>query len=542
MTTKTKTTIASVGTALALLGGIGSAYYTQVEEEHRQIGELSSTDKVAAATITKHTGWIDPDGNVMGKLDDGFASYDENGECKYFLHIPTSKYDRLFSWINFLPAEATTTNTEGCIIAVQKGETFMFKPHFEEFGIAYLPDVGVVTNLIHVREHEVTREYRHDIAVTNISLSSGEMFEGLALASTNLNNILPVIGETPALRVYAPHQQGWYTTGYFSAIEIGDYYQMLFAQRMMTGSAAYYPNPSSIRFYDDLTTNELDTCKSLQDYLDAASPDTVREMLEGYVPVVGDAAIDGSLRVTGTLASEGTLQITNANIVAKKFSVVDGDLTAVGLTVTNGFCNLQAANVKKGLSSPRVHITTDSLAGYSCLTNITFGRDWRNPSHNLYGIVITNINNSAATAARNKVAEHLEAYWGAIKASLVHDSVQSAGIAVAVNYELTVLNNETFPFSSATNRVQFPPAFNSGITPTRFELLIDYSRNMPIFKFDSENFWTILSDREDVFEFTNGVPSLLKFQQIGDTKLIVTRKDFIYDAKYVATEETVDEN
>lgn len=541
MTTKMKTTVASVGAAFIVATGIGTAYYTPVEDEHRTIGELTSQDRVAAATITRHTGWYDPEGNAMGRLEDGFASYDENGECKYFLHIPTDNYDKLFSWVNFLPAEHTTTNTEGCVVSVQDGNTYVFRPRFEEYGIAYLPDVGVVTNLIHVREHEVTREYRHDIAVTNVSLSSGEMFEGLAIASTNLHNVIPVIGETPALKLYAPHQQGWYASGYYSAIEIGDYYQMLFAQRMMTGAASYFPNPSSIRFYDELTTSELDTCKSLQDYLDAASPDTVRDMLEGYVPVVGDSAIDGSLRVTGTLASEGTLQITNANIVAKKFSVVDGNLTAIGLTVTNGFCNLQAANVERGVSSPRVHITTDDLAGYNCLTNITFGKSWKNPAHNLYGIIVTNVGNTIKTEVRNVVAERLEDNWGNIKGTVVYDKRQSDGIAVAKNFELTVLNNETFPFSSSTNRVLFPQAFNSGVTPTKFELLIDYRSNMPTFKFDSENFWTILSDGEGVFEFTNGIPSLLKFQQIGDTKLIVTRRDFIYDAKAV-TEEAADEN
>jgi hypothetical protein len=383
-------------------------------------------------------------------------------------------------------------------------------------------------SLITTEVHKVTKEYRHDVAVENIKLNSGEMFAGLAIAQTNITGAVPVIGITPTLRLYAPYAQGHYTSGLFSAIEIGDYYQMLYSQRMMTGAAAYFPNLSAIRFYGDLTANELDTCKTLQDYFDEFNFENVARLLKGYIPTDGDSAINGSLRVTGTLASEGTIQITNANIIAKKFSVIDGNLTAVGMAITNGFCNLRAANIEHGLSSPIFHITTGEQPSrldyaYYALKNFTFGGSWRDPVNNLYDYINSKVNATVDHSVVDKVTEMVNSLEGELKSYPIVEPEADKVYAPEL-YKCHVLNERTFPADkSMTNSVAFLPPRNN---PFDLRIVVNYTRDIPTFIFDSEHYWKLVSDRNDILtDFQVDVISVLDFKQIGKNTLAVTRRD-----------------
>ena len=370
---------------------------------------------------------------------------------------------------------------------------------------------------------DVTKEYRHDLTVDGVTLNSGEIFAGLAIAETNLTGIVPVIGVTPAIKLYAPYAQGYYTTGLFSAIEIGNYYQMLFTQRMMLGSGAYFPNPSSIRFYDNLTTNALDKCITLQDYLNAGKPETIAGLLKGYIPCEGDSAINGSLRVTGTLSADGNLNVTNSNILAKNFSVVDGNVTAVGMTISSGHCNLQSANVERELSSQRFHIAADVSGGNVpfALTNFTFGGTYKEPKNNLYDYINEKIEKSASMNVTAQWDDWISEHEGELKSYPIRLQEMSR-IYYPKRYECNVLNETTFP-KSTKNEIILDPASDK---PLDFKLVIAYSSNVPTFEIDSARFWRIVSDRPDAFsDFRPGVISILEFKQISSEAISVVRRD-----------------
>ena len=138
--------------------------------------------------------------------------------------------------------------------------------------IALVDDLHTTTQVVEKVERSVIDQHHHDVAVTNVTLQSGEIVGGLVIQATNLVSVVPVINTTAVVQVTAPFAQGHYTPNRFSAIEIGDLWQALFTHRLQIGTAAYFPSPSKIRFTDGLTTNQYDACKSLQDYLDAADP------------------------------------------------------------------------------------------------------------------------------------------------------------------------------------------------------------------------------------------------------------------------------
>lgn len=288
-----------------------------------------------------------------------------------------------------------------------------------------LPSPGFVpnqlplpANVITQTQYMVQREYTRNVAVTNVQLMAGQIFAGLALIETNLVAVVPVIGTTACVRVWAPYAEGYYTPNQFSAIEIGDGNQVLFSQRIIAGQALYCPNPSMLRFTDGLDpADQEDTCTSLQDYLDVLSPDTIASLTAGLVPTTGDSVIDGSLTVNGQLISDGTIVITNADIIAKGFSVINRNLTADGMTISNGMCHIRCALLDLGLGTPRIHLENGTGASDydgTALTNITFGGTWPAPTTNLrdymHGLIehrITNALYSYEERIREIVREEL---------------------------------------------------------------------------------------------------------------------------------------
>ena len=266
-------------------------------------------------------------------------------------------------------------------------------------GLAMSEDLVSVSNLVSgatvitQKEWKIQREYTRNVAVTNVQLMAGQIFAGLVLIETNLIAVVPVIGTTACVRVWAPYAEGYHTPNQFSAIEIGDGNQALCSQRIIAGQALYCPNPSMLRFTDGLDpADEEDTCTSLQDYLDVLVPDTIASLTAGLVPTTGDSVIDGSLTVNGSitangqLISDGTIVITNADIIAKGFSVINRNLTADGMTISNGMCHIRCALLDLGLGTPRIHLENGTGASDfdgAALTNITFGGTWPAPTTNL---------------------------------------------------------------------------------------------------------------------------------------------------------------
>lgn len=416
--------------------------------------------------------------------------------------------------------------------------------------IALIYDLQTTTQVVEKVTHSIIDQHHHDIAITNVTLQSGEIVGGLVINTTNLVAIIPILGTTAVVQVTAPYAQGHYTPNRFSAIEIGDLWQMVFVQRLQVGTAAYFPNPSMVRFTDGLTTNQYDTCKSLQDYLDAADPTTVGALLHGYVPCVGDSAIDGSLRVTGTLASEGTLQITNANIIAKKFCVIDGNLTAIGLTLTNGFCRLQAADIERGASTPRLHITDngdDSVWGL-CLSNVTWGGSWNAPRGNLREVL-----DRIVARDTGRIKAELENEVSDIASTVIGAAIdRSSGVGTvwnAKNHRTALLDDSTFPNGG---KFYFPHYVHTGeaalANPIHFDVVLNYAGEVPYTNFgvyapDTDVGWRVLAPNPDVYVFSNGGhPVKLEFRQISTNTLTVTRQDFYIDKSPVGEGSNAFEN
>lgn len=402
--------------------------------------------------------------------------------------------------------------------------------------IALVDDLHTTTQVVEKVERSVIDQHHHDVAVTNVTLQSGEIVGGLVIQATNLVSVVPVINTTAVVQVTAPFAQGHYTPNRFSAIEIGDLWQALFTHRLQIGTAAYFPSPSKIRFTDGLTTNQYDACKSLQDYLDAADPTTVGELLHGYVPCVGDSAIDGSLRVTGTLASEGTIQITNANIIAKKFSVVDGNLTAIGLTLTNGFCRLQAADIARGASTPRLHITDDgddSVWGL-CLSNVTWGGSWNAPRGNLREVldrIVARDTGRIKAELENEVSDIASTVIGAA----IDRSSGAGTVWNAKNHRTAVLDDSTFPNGG---KFYFPHYVHTGeaalINPIHFDVVLNYAGAVPAIDFGvyapgEEDGWRVMAQTPDTYVFNPGTLCRIEFRQVSTNTLTVTRYGYYTD-------------
>lgn len=402
--------------------------------------------------------------------------------------------------------------------------------------IALVDDLHTTTQVVEKVERSVVDQHHHDVAVTNVTLQSGEIVGGLVIQATNLVSVVPVINTTAVVQVTAPFAQGHYTPNRYSAIEIGDLWQALFTHRLQIGTAAYFPSPSKIRFTDGLTTNQYDACKTLQEYLDAADPTTVGELLHGYVPCVGDSAIDGSLRVTGTLASEGTIQITNANIIAKKFSVVDGNLTAIGLTLTNGFCRLQAADIERGASTPRLHITDygdDSVWGL-CLSNVTWGGSWNAPRGNLREVldrIVARDTGRIKAELENEVSDIASTVIGAA----IDRSSGAGTVWNAKNHRTAVLDDSTFPNGG---KFYFPHYVHTGeaalVNPIHFDVVLNYAGAVPAIDFGvyapgEEDGWRVMAQTPDTYVFNPGTLCRIEFRQVSTNTLTVTRYGYYTD-------------
>jgi hypothetical protein len=241
------------------------------------------------------------------------------------------------------------------------------------------------------------------VTLTNVQLKAGQIVAGLAIVDTNLVFVVPVIGATPCVRVWAPYAEGYYTPNQFSAIEIGNQNQALFSQRIIAGTALYCPSPSMLRFTSGLDPdNPQSSCTTLQDYLDVLSPETIAARMAGFVPTNGDSVIDGSLTVNGLLVANGALVFTNADVTINGFLRAGGVLLADGMAVSNGMCNVQFVN------TPRIHIdngTGEGAAYGHSLTNITFGGTCNAPYSNLHAFITNYLREEILTLRSDIISE-----------------------------------------------------------------------------------------------------------------------------------------
>ena len=176
----------------------------------------------------------------------------------------------------------------------------------------------------------------------------------------------------------------YYLPNRFSLLELGHDYQIAAAQWFQVGRYLYAQNPENIVFVGG------GQHRSLQDYLDACSPQTMADLLSCYIPTNGGGRIHGDLTIDGRLTAGELITITNSDIHAKGFQVVNKVLTADGLMASNGMVRLNCARFVIGFGTPRIHLETNDLSA------ITYGGTWENPAGSVFSWQDSKIQNYLA--------------------------------------------------------------------------------------------------------------------------------------------------
>lgn len=164
----------------------------------------------------------------------------------------------------------------------------------------------------------------------------------------------------------------YYLPNRFSLLELGHDYQIAATQWFQVGRYLYAQNPENIVFVGG------NQHRSLQDYLDACSPQTMADLLSCYIPTNGGGRIHGDLTIDGRLTAGELITITNSDIHAKGFQVVNKVLTADGLMASNGMVRLNCARFVIGFGTPRIHLETNDLSA------ITYGGTWEHPAGSVF--------------------------------------------------------------------------------------------------------------------------------------------------------------
>ena len=176
----------------------------------------------------------------------------------------------------------------------------------------------------------------------------------------------------------------YYLPNRFSLLELGHDYQIAAAQWFQVGRYLYAQNPENIVFVGG------GQHRSLQDYLDACSPQTMADLLSCYIPTNGGGRIHGDLTIDGRLTAGELITITNSDIHAKGFQVVNKVLTADGLMASNGMVRLNCARFVIGFGTPRIHLETNDLSA------ITYGGTWEQPAGSVFSWQESQIQNYLA--------------------------------------------------------------------------------------------------------------------------------------------------
>lgn len=176
----------------------------------------------------------------------------------------------------------------------------------------------------------------------------------------------------------------YYLPNRFSLLELGHDSQIAAAQWFQVGRYLYAQNPENIVFVGG------GQHRSLQDYLDACSPQTMADLLSCYIPTNGGGRIHGDLTIDGRLTAGELITITNSDIHAKGFQVVNKVLTADGLMASNGMVRLNCARFVIGFGTPRIHLETNDLSA------ITYGGTWEHPAGSVFSWQDSQIQNYLA--------------------------------------------------------------------------------------------------------------------------------------------------
>ena len=286
-------------------------------------------------------------------------------------------------------------------------------------------------------------------------------------------------------------------------------------------------DPTRLLFIDTVTvengvTNY--TFKTFQQYLNSVSPDTLRDVMRGYLPVEGGGTVTGAVTVagdvtvTGTLAAPSLLRVVTADIEANGFSVSNGVLRAnSGLVVSNGMCKINCARATIGIGTPRLHIEGNQA---NVARNLTFGGDWDAPYFTFHGLMT----NEVDVLIRNYGLIDVSNATAIAAMPVVVPDYRTAGsrrIVVLENGRLNLVGDSLY---GATMVLQCP---NAGTVNTRFDVLLDFSSAVPYIILDAGTWGElpVFLGQTDALEPSAGTPRIVHFRCIGDDRWIVTYDD-----------------
>ncbi len=330
------------------------------------ISAFAATGSVARATVYgTPTRWTDPTGCVweVTGYSDWTVEYDDPVAPYEVLILPSGQGDGAY-WVPYVGV---------AVSGVAKGNADSTNIVWRNDAITdftatrvYLGTTNLVGRLAMTNDIPEIPEWPAELVHTNTPLI---FVDG---TDTNVTSLALRAQPTNYTSISWMYPVSYYLPNRFSLLELGHDYQIAAAQWFQVGRYLYAQNPENIVFVGG------NQHRSLQDYLDACSPQTMADLLSCYIPTNGGGRIHGDLTIDGRLTAGELITITNSDIHAKGFEVVNKVLTAEGLTASNGMVRINCARMLIGMGTPRIHLETNTPSA------ITYGGTWDNPEGSVF--------------------------------------------------------------------------------------------------------------------------------------------------------------
>lgn len=307
----------------------------------------------------------------------------------------------------------------------------------------------------------------------------------------------------------------YYLPNRFSLLELGHDYQIAAAQWFQVGRYLYAQNPENIVFVGG------NQHRSLQDYLDACSPQTMADLLSCYIPTNGGGRIHGDLTIDGRLTAGELITITNSDIHAKGFQVVNKVLTADGLMASNGMVRLNCARFVIGFGTPRIHLETNDLSA------ITYGGTWEHPAGSVFAWQNSQIQNYLAGNIEQQDIELRNPYmrYMDVKDGFLGWKVKGHNVNNGPLKHFTLDNYRTHHFTDAdvgTYGIEFTISTNAHV-----RIVYDFASAPPsaVYFFcgrdGNDDSATMLSNGTELLTPTAGAKTLLEIDHLSGWTFIV---------------------
>ena len=308
----------------------------------------------------------------------------------------------------------------------------------------------------------------------------------------------------------------YYLPNRFSLLELGHDYQIAAAQWFQVGRYLYAQNPENIVFVGG------GQHRSLQDYLDACSPQTMVDLLSCYIPTNGGGRIHGDLTIDGRLTAGELITITNSDIHAKGFQVVDKVLTAEGLTASNGMVRINCARVLIGLGTPRIHLETNSPSA------ITYGGTWENPEGSVFSWQDEHIAEYLAGNIGQQDIELRNPYvrYGDVKRYFAGWALENHATNNGPWKHYDLSNYRTHYFTDAnvgTSGIELNLQSNAHV-----RIVYDFTETAPnsvSFNWGYDGPATIISNGSQLASPTPGTCTLIEIEHLSGTRYLVTEHE-----------------